>query len=207
MSDARNTSLARSTSALSELAALLLVPAAAVGFIRIFEETTDIVPIMLAGIASSLFAMAMRYARVPLLIAGPLSLLALAIGLLNWLAPGTASFGLIPTAETREALQLVSDQAVNQFRSQRAPVDAISGFLAAAAAGAWIAAFIVDWAALRLRLAFEPVLPAGLLFIFSSVIGSGEYRVVSTLVFGAAIILWTVAPPPLPRKTQPLAHC
>ncbi len=193
MSDARNTSLARSTPALSELAALLLVPAASVGFIRIFEQTTDIVPILLAGLGSSLFALAMRYARVPLFIAGPLSLIALGVGLLNWLAPGTASFGVIPTIETREALQLVSDEAMEQFRSQRAPVDAISGFVAAAAAGAWISAFIVDWAAMRLRLAFEPVLPAGLLFVFSAVIGSGQYRILSTLIFGAAVILWTVA--------------
>lgn len=195
MSDARNRTITRVTKwpPLSEAAALALVPAASVGFVRIFDEVGDVVPIAAAGVASSLLALLLRYARVPLFIAGPISLLALGIGLLNWLAPDTASFGVLPTEETREALRLVLDETLEEFRSQRAPVAAIQGFTAAAVAGAWIAAFIVDWAALRLRLAFEPVLPAGLLFVFTSVIGSGEFRILSTSVFGAAIIFWTVA--------------
>ncbi|MFW2382105.1 MAG: transglutaminaseTgpA domain-containing protein [Acidimicrobiales bacterium] len=195
MSDARKRTVTRVARwpALSEIAALCLVPAASIGFIRIFQDNADVVPIVAAAVASSLLALILRYARVPLLIAGPLSLLVLGIGLMNWLAPATASFGVFPTEETREALRLVADETLDQFQAQRAPVTAIQGFIAAAVAGAWIAAFIVDWAALRLRLAFEPVLPAGLLFIFSSVIGSGEYQIVSTLVFAAAIIFWTVA--------------
>jgi transglutaminase-like putative cysteine protease len=178
---------------LSEVAALSLVPAAAIGFVRIFENTADVVPIAAAGIASSLLALVLRYARVPLIIASPISLLTLAIGLMNWLAPDTASYGVIPTEETGEALRLVVDETLEQFRSQRAPVTAFQGFISAAIAGAWIAAFIVDWAALRLRLAFEPVLPAGLLFVFSSVIGSGDYQLISTAVFASAIIFWAVA--------------
>ncbi len=196
MSDSSNRTTARSDVAaptLSELAAILLVPAASVGFIRIFEERPDVIPVLIAGLASSILAIGMRYARIPLIIAGPTSLLVLAIATMNALAPGTASYGVIPTEETREALRLVADEALDQFRTQRAPVDAISGFVAAAAAGAWVAAFIVDWAALRLRLAFEPVLPAGLLFVFTSVVGSGEDRIFSTAVFGAAVIFWTVA--------------
>ncbi len=195
MSDGGNRTVSRTAQwpVVSETAALALVPAAAVGFIRIFENTADVVPIAAAGVASSLLALVLRYARVPLVIAAPISLLVLAVGLMNWLAPATASFGVIPTEETRLALRLVGDETLDQFRAQRAPVTAIQGFIAAAIAGAWIAAFIVDWAALRLRLAFEPVLPAGLLFIFSSVIGSGEYQVISTLIFAAAIVFWTVA--------------
>ncbi|NNE95495.1 MAG: transglutaminase domain-containing protein [Acidimicrobiales bacterium] len=195
MSDARNATTAqlRRWPLLSEIAALLLVPAAALGFIRIFEDSADVVPIAAAGLASSLLAMALRYARVPLIVAGPITLLVLAAGLMNWLAPETARLGLIPTEETREALRLVLDETLDEFQSQRAPVTGIDGFIAAAVAGAWIAAFIVDWAALRLRLAFEPVLPAGLLFVFSSVIGSGQHRITTTAIFGGAVVLWKVA--------------
>lgn len=195
MSDTRSVKTARRVQSplLTEVAALLLVPAAAVGFIRIFEAPSDFFLVALAGIASSLLALILRRIGVPLILAAPLSLLALLAVLLNALAPGTTRFLLVPTEETRAALDTIATTSLEVFRTQRAPVEAIDGFLAAAAAGAWLAAFIVDWAALRLRLAFEPVLPAGLLFIFTAVTGSGKYQVISTAIFASSIVLWTVA--------------
>ncbi len=195
MSDARSVKTARRTQnpLLTEVAALLLVPAAAVGFIRIFEAPSDFFLIALAGAASSLLALILRRIGVPLILAAPLSLLALLAVLLNALAPGTTRFVLVPTEETRAALETIATTSLEVFRTQRTPVEAIDGFVAAAAAGAWLAAFIVDWAALRLRLAFEPVLPAGLLFVFTAVTGSGRYQIISTAIFASAVILWTVA--------------
>lgn len=195
MSDARSVKTARRTESpvLSEVAALLLVPAASVGFIRIFDVASDFFLVALAGAASSLLAIVLRRLRVPLLVAAPLSMLALLAILLNALAPGTTRFVLLPTEDTRAALDTIATTSLEVFQTQRAPVEAIDGFLAAAAAGAWLAAFIVDWAALRLRLAFEPVLPAGLLFVFTAVTGSGQYQIISTAIFASAIILWTVA--------------
>ncbi len=194
MSDASHLAPATTGPALgNELAALLLVPAAAVGFIRVFEEPSASLPVIAAALLSSLVAVTLRRLRIPLPIAAVLSLLLLAITLVNALAPGTTDYGVVPTEETWTSFSAVADEALEQFRSKRAPVEALDGFLAAGAAGAWIAAFIVDWAALRLRLAFEPVLPAGLLFIFTSVTGSGDHRIASTAVFAGAIGLWAVA--------------
>ncbi len=195
MSDARSTKTAtrRQSSFTSEVAAFTLTPAAAVGFIRIFEIPAFAGSVVAAAAASSLLAIILRRLRIPLLLAGLLSLATLYVVAMNALAPGTTRYLVLPTEETRAALNVVATTALEMFRTQRAPVEALSGFVAAACAGAWVAAFIVDWAAMRLRLAFEPVLPAGLLFLFTAVTGSGEYQVLSTAVFGAAIVGWSFA--------------
>ena len=48
---------------------------------------------------------------------------------------------------------------------------------------------------MRLRLAFEPVLPSGLLFIFTSIppVSAGGNQVLATVIFGAAIAAWAVS--------------
>ena len=56
-------------------------------------------------------------------------------------------------------------------------------------------AFLTDWGAMRLRLAFEPVLPSGLLFIFTSVppISAAQNRLFATVIFAVAVAGWAVA--------------
>ncbi len=184
-----------------EIVAALLVPAAVVGFGRVFVEWSDVAPIVVAALLSSALAALLRRARVPLVIAAVVSLLGLAELIIARYAPGTARYGLIPTGETREVLQLVLDDGADQFRTLRAPVEALPPFVAAAIIGAWLLAFLTDWAALRLRLAFEPVLPAALLFIFASILGSGARQLSSTIIFAAAVGLWAVV-----QRTQTLSE-
>ncbi len=176
-----------------EVAAALLVPAAAFGFARVFEQTSAVVPILGAALLSTALAVAMRRLRVPLPLAILGSLIGLALVMVNRYAPGTSRLGVVPTGESLDQLQLLLDDGVEQFRKLRAPVPDLPPFIAASMGAAWIMAFLTDWGALRLRLAFEPVLPASLLFIFSAVLGAGNSRLSSTLVFAAAVLLWAVA--------------
>ncbi len=175
-----------------EITSALIVPAAVFGFVRIFESIEAIAPIVVASLLSTLLATLLRRARVPLVIAAAISLVGLGELIMHRYAPGTARYGVLPTAETRTALDLLAEDGIAQFRELQAPVEALPAFVAAAIIGAWLLAFLTDWAALRLRLAFEPVLPAALLFIFASVLGSGARQMVSTAVFAAAVGLWAV---------------
>ncbi len=175
-----------------EVTSALIVPAAVFGFGRIFESYSAIGPILVATLLSTLLATLLRRARVPLVVAAAISLIALAELIMHRYAPGTTRRGLLPTAETRAVLDLLAEDGVTQFREVQAPVEALPAFVAAAIIGAWLLAFLTDWAALRLRLAFEPVLPAALLFIFASVLGSGARQMVSTVVFAGAVGLWAV---------------
>ena len=174
------------------MAAGLLIPAGTLGFIRVFETPSAVTPAIAAGLVSALVASLLRHLRVPLLPAAAISFAALTAGLVARYAPDTARFLVIPTSETLSALRELLDDGLVQFREERAPVPASDPFVAAATIGAWILAFVTDWGAVRLRLAFEPVLPAGLLFVFSAVLGSGSFQIISTVVFAASVLLWTV---------------
>lgn len=159
-----------------ELASAALVPAAAFGFVRVFADANAVLPLVGAALLSTAIAVAARRLRLPLFASAIVSLAALGILVTSRYAPGTARLGIIPSRESLDTLQLLVDGGLEQFRTLRAPVESLDPFIAAAMGAAWVMAFLTDWGALRLRLAFEPVLPAGLLFIFSAVLGSSTLR-------------------------------
>jgi len=175
-----------------EVAAALLVPAGAFGFVRVFSEVSSVLPLVGASLMSTALAVALRRLNVPLFVAFLVSLGGLALLMINRYAPGTATAGVVPNGETINELGLLLDDGLEQFRRRRAPVEAVPPFIAATMIGTWVMAFLTDWGAQRLRLAFEPVLPSSLLFIFSAVLGAGDRRLVSTLVFAATVVVWAV---------------
>ncbi len=177
-----------------ELIAAMLVPAACIGFGRVFIEFSTVLPIIGAALLSSAVAVMARRLRVPLILSALISLVLLGALIVNRYAPGTARFVIIPTSATIDQLQLLLDDLVINFQELKTPVPALQPFVAASMVGAWIMAFLTDWGAMRLRLAFEPVLPSGLLFIFTSIppVSAGGYQVLSAVVFGAAVAAWAV---------------
>ncbi len=184
-----------------ELAAAAIVPASAFGFVRVFGEQDAVLPLIGASLLSTALAVAARRLRLPLVVSIAVSLAALSILVISRYAPGTSTFGFIPTGESITALRQLVDDGLLQFRELRAPVEPLDPFIAAAMIAAWLMAFLTDWGALRLRLAFEPVLPGALLFIFSAVLGSGERRLISTLVFAIAVAAWAIT-----QRVTDLAH-
>lgn len=177
-----------------EVAAALLVPSACFGFARVFLDISDVLPLVGAALLSSAVAILARRLRVPLALSALLSLFLLTALIMNRYAPGTTRLGLIPTGATRDALRFQFDELVVNFQELKTPVAPLDPFVAAAMVGAWIMAFLTDWGAMRLRLAFEPVLPSALLFIFTSVppISASQNRVLATAIFAAAIAGWAV---------------
>ncbi len=176
-----------------EITAALLVPAAAFGFIRVFDAGDAITPLVGAALLSTAVSVLLRRLRVPLSLAAVLSLVFLGALVVNRFAPGTARLGLIPTGASIDQFELLIDELVVNFQELRTPVPALDGFVAAAMIGVWVMAFLTDWGALRLRLAFEPVLPSALLFVFAAVLGAGNHRFSSTVIFAGAVAAWAVA--------------
>ena len=175
-----------------EIAAALLVPAACYGFVRVFVHGDAIVPIIGAAFLSTAVAVLLRRLRVPLPAAAALSLVFLVALVANRFTPGTVRLGFIPTGATLDEGRILIDQLVTNFQELKTPVEALDPFIATAMIAAWVMAFLTDWGAMRLRLAFEPVLPAGLLFIFAAVLGAGTHQVIATVIFAAAIAGWAV---------------
>ncbi len=177
---------------LLEIASALLVPAASYGFVRLFVEQAPVTAAIGSAIAASLLAAVLRRLRVPIAPALLLSVLGLALLLSQRFAPGTQQWGIVPTGATQDQLRQLTELGAEQYRKVRAPIETVDGFVAGVIVAAWMMATLTDWAALRLRLAFEPVLPAVLIFSFASVLGSGKSQLLSTLVFGAAVIVWAI---------------
>lgn len=175
-----------------EIAAALLVPAACYGFVRVFIHADAVIPIIGAAFLSSAVAVLLRRLRVPLPAAAVFSLLFLGALIANRFTPGTVRFGFLPTRATVDEARLLVDELVRNFQELKTPVEALDPFIATAMIAAWVMAFLTDWGALRLRLAFEPVLPAGLIFVFSAVLGAGTHQVIATVVFAVAIAFWAV---------------
>lgn len=184
-----------------EIAAAALVPAGVVGFIRVFDATSSVVPVVGASLLSTFVAAVLRRRNVPLPLAALASTVALVVVIVLRYAPDTSAFGIIPTPGSREPLETLAREGLQQFRDLRAPVPDLPAFIAFAMIGAWLMAFLTDWGAQRLGLAFEPVLPAGLLFVFSAVLGAGDRRIVATLVFAGAVLFWAVV-----QRTESLAR-
>ena len=175
-----------------EVAAAVLVPAASYSFLRVFADTSALTPIIGSALLSTTIAAFLRRIRAPLPLAAAGSGVLLFALIINRFAPGTARLGLIPTAATRERVDALIDELVLNFQELKTPVPALEPFVAAAMIAAWVMAFLTDWGALRLRLAFEPVLPAALLFLFAAVLGEGSRPVEVTIVFAVAVGLWAV---------------
>ncbi len=140
VSDARNRStrsrLGRAP-LFTEVAAVALTPAAAVRFhpdLRARPRTYS--RIVAAAVASSALAIILRQLRVPLILAAPISLFVLGAWLVNLLAPGTTEFARPPhRGDTNDPRLPSPTRPSSSSVAQRAPVEAIDGFLAAAAVG------------------------------------------------------------------------
>lgn len=175
-----------------EIAAAALVPAGVIGFVRVFESSEAVIPVVGASLLSTFVAAMLRRRNVALPFAALISAVALAVVIVLRYAPEAAAFGVLPTPGALEPLEALAREGLQQFRDLRAPVPDLPAFIAFAMVGAWLMAFLTDWGAQRLGLAFEPVLPGGLLFVFSAVLGAGDRRIGATLVFACAVLFWAV---------------
>lgn len=177
-----------------EIPAALLVPAACIGFTRVFVEASATIPIIAAALLSSAVAVIARRLRLPLVVAAMASIVLLLMLIMRRYAGESLQLGILPTGETPQVLRDLSSDLLIKFQEVKSPVDSHPSFVAAAILGAWIMSFLTDWGAMRLRLAFEPVLPAALLFVFTSIapINAGQNQLVSTIAFALAVAAWAV---------------
>lgn len=166
----------------AEMCLWLLSAGAAYGFGRLFVGWSFLMPVLLAATCSHLLAGALRRVRVPVGLAAAASLLAMGV-VLSWIFyRSTTQFGL-PNGVTWEVFRADLADGMDRFRHDRAPVEALSGFVAGSAVAFWIAAFLADWAAFRLRASVEAIVPAGSLFVFAALLGADEGRLGSTVLF------------------------
>ena len=177
-----------------ELAASLLVPAAIFGLTRVFADFSDVLQIMVFAFLSSATMIVGRRLKLPLAAVAGINLLAGYVAITVVYFGDIATASILPNSEYISAFGQSFESLRSDFDSQISPVAGVMSFLLIGSIVAWLLAFLTDWGATRLKLAFEPVLPAVMVFILGSIppISSGENIVRSSLVFALGVCVWAI---------------
>ena len=169
------------------IALTVLTLAAAVGMGRLFAGTGHLVPFVTAGLVGHGVMWTGRRRGVPL--AANVALAAGAVVLaITWIVlPGTTTLGL-PGAGTVAAAGDALDLAWSDFNRIVAPVPLRDGFLVAGMFGVGMTAVLADWAAFRMGVLFEALLPSFTLFVFTAALGADAGRAPLVGAYLAALL-------------------
>lgn len=177
---------------ISESALLLVHLSVIVGFIRLYDGTSFVGALAGFTVGAHVVAVVVRRRRVPAGIALAIALVGAVLASVWLLFPSTAWFGL-PTGRSwdvaREALRV----GRVRFKQEAAPAPVIPGFQLSAGLALYGAVWFADWAAFRLRAAAEAVAPATVLFVFGALLGSGQHRFSSAVVFTGAVLCFVAS--------------
>ncbi|CAN5849165.1 hypothetical protein BH23ACT2_BH23ACT2_08410 [soil metagenome] len=175
--------------ATSETALLLVHLAVVGGFARLYADGAFLVELVAFVVVAHVLAVACRRAALPAPAVALVAVTGAAVAASWLLFSDTTRFGL-PSTETwavaTEALRVGRDQ----FGEVQAPAPVLVGFQLAAGLALWAAVWFADWAAYRLRTTVEAVTPAAVIFVFASVLGSGEHQLLSALAFTGATLVF-----------------
>ncbi len=166
----------------AEAALVALSLAVVLGFGRLFVDGSFFPRLAAFVLVAHATAIATRRAGWSVATGGLVSLAVLVVTVGVVLYPDSTLLG-VPTPDTlRFARQDLAD-IWTQFQSVQAPAPVTTSFLLAAGLALWWSAFVADWAAFRVWVPFESVVPAGTVFVFSSLWAAHESQVLLSGIF------------------------
>ena len=164
--------------------------AATLGFARLFNDASWVLPVMLAAIGAHVIGLATR--RWP----GPaaLGVSAAALGLLLCaVVAGHTTFYGLPTASTLSALGRAWTAGLDSFRNAVAPTKTTPGLLLLSVGGTWVCAAAADWLAFRGDATLTAILPPFVLYVMGAALGKDGFQLPTTFVFVVAALLFVAA--------------
>ncbi|MEY2406345.1 MAG: hypothetical protein QOG39_1261, partial [Acidimicrobiaceae bacterium] len=173
----------------AEAALVAVTLATVIGFWRLFNSGSFFWRLVALSLASHAAVMVAR--RLGWSLAGATALSGVALVLtVTWVLYPSTTFLALPTRDTITATRLDLASAWSQFQSVQAPTPVTGSFLLVAGLALWWAAFVADWAAFRLWVPFESVVPAGTVFVFCSLFAVKRSSVTAAAVFLGACLLF-----------------
>lgn len=173
----------------AEAGLLAVTLAAVLGMGRLFDGGGWLAPMVASAIAAHAVASTMRRRGTPLLLAAVVMAVAAAV-VSTWVCYWSTTRVGIPTGDTWSAMQHDLDVAWNLYQDVVAPTPPERGFVLATCLAVWLVAFIADWAAFRLWVPFEATLPAGTLFLFTSMLGTKAGRGWAVASYAVAMLVF-----------------
>lgn len=180
----------RSLLPVTEVALVALSMSVVVGFARLFDEGSFFPRLAAFALIAHIASIVTRRAGWSVAASGVVSFVVLAVTVGVVLYPSTTIAG-IPSGDTLQAARTDFADVWTQFQSVRAPAPVTTSFLLAAGLALWWSAFVADWAAFRVWVPFESVVPAGTVFVFSSLFAAQHSQVplAGLFVFAATVFL------------------
>ena len=172
----------RSLMPAAEAALVGLSLAVVVGFARLFIDGSFFPRLAAFVIVAHGAAIITRRAGWSVGASAAVSIVALGVTVGLTLYPSTTFLGL-PTGETLSTARTDLSDIWSQFQSVQAPTPVTTPFLLAAGLALWWSAFVADWAAFRVWVPFESVVPAGTVFVFSSLFAAHRSQVALSGLF------------------------
>ncbi|MGH9118268.1 MAG: transglutaminaseTgpA domain-containing protein [Acidimicrobiales bacterium] len=158
-----------------------------VSFWRLFETGPFLGPLLLTLLAAHGTMIVTRRLGWELWAVAPVAVVGAVLSLTWILYPATTTF-LLPGRRTLDAASTDLTAAWDLFQVVRAPAPIATGFLLVAGVALWAVAFIADWAAFRVWVPFEAVIPAGTVFVFASLFSAPQKRFLAAVLFIAAVL-------------------
>ncbi|HET7489078.1 MAG TPA: transglutaminase domain-containing protein [Acidimicrobiales bacterium] len=168
-----------------------LTMAVALGMGRLFEGGSYLLPLLAGAAAAHAVMFLGRRLGAPLWLSALAALAAVAVAGFWILLPETTAWG-IPAGGTLTAARQALSDAWAEFGDVVAPAPASDGFLLAAMVGLGAAAVLADWAAFRMRVLFEAVVPSFTLFVFTATLGTAGGRSFMVALYLGALLLFLV---------------
>ncbi|HET6774088.1 MAG TPA: DUF3488 and transglutaminase-like domain-containing protein [Acidimicrobiales bacterium] len=175
----------------NEVALTVVTLAAVVGMHRLFVDGSYWWPLVLQVIAAHTVMAVLRRLGVGLVAAG-VATIAIAAVFITWTRFPDTTHWLLPTGETLTQAGDDLRAAWHLFGDVRAPAPVENGFLAATAAAIWALVYVADWAAFRVSVTFEALLPATTLFVFAAALGGSGSPVASAAAFSGAALMYAL---------------
>ena len=166
------------------LAALSVV--AALSLARVVDSGRFVLPVLGAALLPHVLGALVRWRGWPVWIGVLLSLLGLAVFVVVALEPSTTSLGIIPTGDTWRTLDHQLTGGWHLLRNAPAPAPATDGAILLAVLAVWIMAAVADWLAFGRHTTLGAISPALVFFVWTSTLGTSDWRVALTVGFCAA---------------------
>ena len=169
---------------------------------RLFDDGSYFLPLAAHGLAAHGLATVLRRRGVGPVPSALICLAAAGLALTWGHLGSTTAYGF-PTPDTFSGAGDALELAWRTFGDVRAPAPVLTGFLLSAGAAVWVGAWLADLAAFRFWTPFEALIPAGTLFIFSSLFSAERSRALAGALWLAAALAFVLVHRTASQQSSP----
>lgn len=175
----------------SEVALAAVTVVTVAGLWRLFLDQSFAVPLLAHAVVAHIVVTVLRRRGLGIAASGAV-VAGLATVAVVWGHLWHTTFAGLPTTETFRVAGDRLTEAWRAFGHVEAPTEVLPGFVLALVVVVWAVAWLADLAAFRLWAPFEAIIPAGTVFLFASIFGADDARLLAAALWFAAALAFVL---------------